>query len=69
MYILIDIGGTKTRVTLTEHREAFLPPVIFETPQDFGEWVTALKEATKPFHNGNQKDNRLFNISLYKQQS
>jgi predicted NBD/HSP70 family sugar kinase len=52
MYILIDIGGTKTRVTLTEHREAFLPPVVFETPQDFGDWITALKEAAKPFHNG-----------------
>jgi glucokinase len=52
MYILIDIGGTKTRVTLTEHREAFLPPVVFETPQDFEEWLNALKEAAKPFHNG-----------------
>ena len=52
MYILIDIGGTKTRVTLTEHREAFHPPVVFETPQDFEEWVTLLKESAKPFHNG-----------------
>lgn len=42
MYILIDIGGTKTRVALTEHREAFLPPVTFETPQDFEEWFTRL---------------------------
>ena len=56
MYILIDIGGTKTRVTLTEHREAFLPPAIFETPQDFKEWLVALKEAAKPFHNGRKID-------------
>lgn len=52
MYILIDIGGTKTRVTLTEHREAFLPPVVYETQQDFEEWMTTLIDAVKPLHNG-----------------
>jgi glucokinase len=52
MYILIDVGGTKTRITLTEHREAFLAPVVIATPQDFNEWVTAVKEAAVPLHNG-----------------
>jgi glucokinase len=52
MYILIDIGGTKTRVTLTEHREAFLPPVVFETPQDFTKWLSMLQEASLSLHNG-----------------
>lgn len=52
MYILIDVGGTKTRVTLTEHREAFVAPIVFETPQDFNEWLVALKEAATPLHNG-----------------
>ncbi len=56
MYILIDVGGTKTRVTLTEHREAFVTPVIFETPQDFHEWLNALKEAVTPLHNGRKID-------------
>lgn len=45
MYILIDIGGTKTRVALTEHREAFLEPVVFHTPQNFEEWITQLRDA------------------------
>lgn len=44
MYILIDIGGTKTRVALTEHREAFLDPVIFATPHNFEDWMRTLKE-------------------------
>lgn len=44
MYILIDIGGTKTRVALTEHREAFLEPVVFSTPHNFDEWFTTLKD-------------------------
>lgn len=52
MYILIDIGGTNTRVTLTEHREAFLPPVVFSTPQDFKEWLHALTEATTDLTHG-----------------
>lgn len=46
MYILIDIGGTKTRVALTEHREAFLPPAIFNTPQNFEEWFKEFNEVT-----------------------
>jgi predicted NBD/HSP70 family sugar kinase len=46
MYILIDIGGTKTRVALTEHREAFLEPVVFPTPQDFESWMEMLIETT-----------------------
>jgi glucokinase len=52
MYILIDIGGTKTRLTLTEHREAFLPPVVFETPQEFDEWLRIIKAEASPLHNG-----------------
>jgi len=46
MYILIDIGGTKTRLALTEHREAFLPPVVFETPHTFDEWFTLFIQET-----------------------
>jgi predicted NBD/HSP70 family sugar kinase len=46
MYILIDIGGTKTRVALTEHREAILPPLVFETPHVFEEWFNKLIQET-----------------------
>jgi predicted NBD/HSP70 family sugar kinase len=52
MYILIDIGGTKTRVAITEHREAFLEPVVFPTPQDFDEWSKHLFEAAKSLLQG-----------------
>lgn len=52
MYILIDVGGTKTRVTLTEHREAFLTPIVFETPQEFEEWLVKIQEVSLPLHNG-----------------
>jgi predicted NBD/HSP70 family sugar kinase len=52
MYVLIDIGGTKTRVTVTEHREAFLEPIIFLTPQDFNEWIALLKESVSKLSQG-----------------
>jgi predicted NBD/HSP70 family sugar kinase len=52
MYILIDIGGTKTRVAVTEHREAFLEPVVFPTPQDFNEWFILLKDTAKTLLQG-----------------
>jgi predicted NBD/HSP70 family sugar kinase len=52
MYILVDIGGTKTRVTITEHKEAFLPPVIFATPQDFNEWFPLFIENAKTLVQG-----------------
>lgn len=52
MYLLIDIGGTKTRVTLTEHREAFLPPITFETPQNFEEWLGVLSKECSLLHGG-----------------
>lgn len=38
MYILIDIGGTKTRVALTLDKETFGEPIIFSTSQNFDAW-------------------------------
>lgn len=40
MYILIDIGGTNTRVARTNDLETFGEPVIFSTPQNFDEWFS-----------------------------
>lgn len=52
MYLLIDIGGTKTRVTITEHKEAFKDPVVFHTPQNFDEWFTELTKASSSLTQG-----------------
>ena len=45
MYILIDIGGTNTRVAKTEDKENLGEPIIFETPQDFNAWLEVAKTA------------------------
>lgn len=47
MHILIDIGGTKTRVAVTRDGETFSEPDIFKTPQDFSTWLANLHKSTE----------------------
>ncbi len=51
MYILIDIGGTKTRVATTREQESFGEPDVFKTPQDFAEWLANLHKITETVRN------------------
>lgn len=44
MKILIDIGGTKTRIAVTDIKDSFEEPTVFQTPQEFEEWLTVAKE-------------------------
>lgn len=44
MYILVDIGGTKTRVAGSRDLETFDEPAIFPTPQKYAEALTATTE-------------------------
>lgn len=50
-YVLFDIGGTKTRVAVTEDLKTFSDPIKFDTPARFEdgikEMVKAVKELTK----------------------
>ena len=39
MYILFDIGGTKTRVVASEDLETYGEPIKFETPKSFDEGI------------------------------
>ncbi len=47
-YLLFDIGGTKTRLAVSEDLSSFSEPVIFETPQNFEEGIEKISsEVTK----------------------
>jgi len=46
-YILIDIGGTKTRVAVSEDLKTFSEPIKFKTPRDFKEGIEAIVNAAK----------------------
>jgi predicted NBD/HSP70 family sugar kinase len=52
MYLLIDIGGTKTRVTATEHKEAFVEPIVFATSHNPLEWLEMVKDASQKILHG-----------------
>ncbi len=47
MYILIDIGGTKTRIAITKDGEPFTEPTIFSTPKDFSTWLAQVHKTTE----------------------
>jgi len=47
MYILFDIGGTKTRIAVSENLESFGEPVIIQTPGSFEEGIELISETVK----------------------
>lgn len=47
MYILFDIGGTKTRIAPSEDLVSYGEPVKFETPKKFDEGVTAIVDTVR----------------------
>lgn len=50
MYLLIDVGGTKTRITVTKDKDSFETPVVFLTPQDFSTWLATLDKEFATLH-------------------
>lgn len=46
-YILFDIGGTNTRVAVTDDLKTFKKPIKFKTPNNFEEGIKLITEAAK----------------------
>lgn len=44
-YVLFDIGGTKTRVAVSQDLKTFSDKITFDTPADFEEGIAAIHEA------------------------
>ncbi len=42
MHILIDIGGTNTRITSSQNLEGFSEPVVLSTPQNYSEGIQVI---------------------------
>ncbi|MFV1917727.1 MAG: ROK family protein, partial [Patescibacteria group bacterium] len=47
MYLLFDIGGTKTRLAVSPDGKAFSDPKIIDTPSDFEEGMELLRKTCK----------------------
>lgn len=52
MYILIDIGGTKTRVAGSVDLASFTEPIILDTPQGYDEAIARISEAASQVSGG-----------------
>lgn len=53
MYILFDIGGTKTRVSATRDCTDFVgEPIVYDTPENFSEGIDELKKAAEKLSQG-----------------
>lgn len=50
-YVLFDIGGTKTRVAVSEDLKTFSEPVKFKTPKKFTEGIDKIVAAVKSLTN------------------
>lgn len=52
MYILFDIGGTKTRIAVARNYENFEDPVVLDTPQSYEKGLDVLVEKISELSNG-----------------
>lgn len=53
MYILFDIGGTNTRVAISDDLEHVLNTIKFKTPLEYEKGMLAIKEAIENIRKGN----------------
>lgn len=49
MRILVDIGGTNTRITACTDGDSFAEPVIYDTPREYEEAIATLTERARAF--------------------
>ena len=56
MFLLIDIGGTKTRIAVSKDKQTLEDIHIIETPQDFEEAMVAIKTAVSEVTKGENID-------------
>src|ERR1700683_5667981 len=47
MYIVADIGGTKTRIARSDDLEKLAEPIIVETPKQYDEGIAQIIETSK----------------------
>lgn len=56
MYVMADIGGTKTRIAGSHDLESFTEPVIFETPPTYAEGIARIIETVRTIIGGETVD-------------
>lgn len=54
MYIIFDIGGTKTRVARSDDLKIFGEPIVFETPQNPDEGIKKIVDSARSLAGGEE---------------
>ncbi|MCB9811246.1 MAG: ROK family protein [Candidatus Nomurabacteria bacterium] len=54
MYIIFDIGGTKTRVAASEDLKTYGTPLKFDTPLNYGEAIAVISKAIEEVSQGKE---------------
>ncbi len=62
-YLLFDIGGTKTRLALSEDGKTFGVPEIFATPKNFDEGMRMIEERARTLAEGQELERAAGGIS------
>lgn len=52
MYIIADIGGSKTRISLTEDLKYFANPIVVDTPKNYHEGLRIIEESVSQILTG-----------------
>lgn len=52
MYLLFDIGGTKTRITVSKDLKSYVEPIKYDTPQSYTEGIERIMESASKLANG-----------------
>ncbi len=63
MYILGDIGGTRTRISSSDDLKTFTEPLIFETPKEYNHAINMIEEVTKKVKQDSQVQAVCFGVS------
>ena len=56
MYVLFDIGGTKTRVATSNDLKTFATPIVVDTPKDFEGGIELLEKCMKDLQGNGEID-------------
>ena len=63
MYILFDIGGTKTRIASSQDGKTISEPEIFDTPKDYTQGLDRIKDAISKLVGTNQIESAVCGIA------
>lgn len=54
MFVIGDIGGTKTRISISNNLKDFVNPIVFDTPQNYHDGLREIQDSIEQLLDGQQ---------------